>query len=59
MAVRAWRRVLYARGNKCRREPGIFRGLRESWCPEQRGEGSPEHAEQDSGKVSASLFHRN
>ena len=36
-----------------------FQGLRESWYSEQRGEESPEHAEQDSGKVSASLFRRN
>ena len=34
------------RGNKGKREPGIFRELRERWCPEQRGEGSLEHAEQ-------------
>lgn len=33
------------RGNKGKREPGIFRELRER-CPERRGEGSLEHAEQ-------------
>lgn len=41
---RAWRKVLDGRANTGKQEPGIFGELRESQCPEQRGEGRPEHA---------------